>query len=143
MNADVDDTRSRIMACVKSKGNKSTELKFIAILKSQSISGWRRNYSLFGKPDFVFIKNKIAVFIDGCFWHKCPKHCRLPSTNVQYWVDKIDGNSWRDKHVTLVLRKKGWIVIRFWEHDLKGGRSLSRKVALLKKAIISGYIHDK
>lgn len=135
MDKQKKDIRSRIMACVKSSGNKSTEVAFISILKAKSIKGWRRNYARYGKPDFVFLSKRIAVFIDGCFWHKCPEHCRLPSSNVAYWVNKIDGNAKRDRHVTRELRKKGWIVIRFWEHDLKGGRSLSQKFARLKKAI--------
>jgi DNA mismatch endonuclease Vsr len=71
--------RSRIMSRVKSKNNKSTELGFISIIKEKNIIGWRRNYPLIGKPDFVFPKQRIAIFIDGCFWHKCPKHCRMPS----------------------------------------------------------------
>jgi DNA mismatch endonuclease, patch repair protein len=126
------------MACVKSQGNKSTELKFIAILKSRSISGWRRQSKILGKPDFVFPKNKIAVFIDGCFWHGCPKHCRMPATNVQYWTQKIEGNAKRDRQVTKGLKKKGWIVIRFWEHELKGCASLSRKLNRIKNIISEG-----
>lgn len=130
------------MACVKSKGNKSTELKFIDILKARSISGWRRNQDVFGKPDFVFPKRKIAVFIDGCFWHGCPKHCRLPATNVQYWVNKIQGNVKRGKQVNNELKKKGWIVIRVWEHELKGGAVLSRKLNRIKKIISQGAKHQ-
>ena len=131
----MDETRSKIMACVKSKGNKSTELKFIEILKARSISGWRRNQHVFGKPDFVFPKRKIAVFIDGCFWHGCPKHCRLPATNVEYWMNKIQGNVKRGKQVNKELKKKGWIVIRVWEHELKGCAVLSRKLNRIKKII--------
>ncbi len=135
MKSDVDEIRSRIMARVKSKGNKSTELKFIDALKSRSISGWRRHQDVFGKPDFAFPKRKIAVFIDGCFWHGCPKHCRLPATHARYWISKIEGNARRDKQVTRELKKKGWTVIRFWEHELAGGASLSRKLNRLKSII--------
>lgn len=135
MKSEVDESRSKIMARVKSKGNKSTEIKFVEALRAQSISGWRRHLDVHGKPDFVFLKKKIAVFIDGCFWHGCPKHCRLPATNVQYWVEKIKGNVRRDKHVTKDLKKKGWVVFRFWEHELAGGASLSRKLKRLKELV--------
>ena len=135
MKSAVDATRSRIMASVRSKGNKSTEIKFINVLKSHSISGWRRHYDLSGKPDFVFLKKRIAVFIDGCFWHGCPKHCRWPATNVEYWMNKIEGNARHDKQVERQLKKKGWIVIRFWEHELTGGASLSRKLNRFKSIV--------
>jgi DNA mismatch endonuclease (patch repair protein) len=125
--------RSRIMASVKSKNTKSTELKFISILKDTGISGWRRNYRLTGKPDFVFPRLKIAVFIDGCFWHGCPIHCRMPSSNVNYWNGKIKKNKARDKETTKVLKMKGWQVIRIWEHEIKS-RKFSRKLNLLKRA---------
>ena len=96
------------MASVKSRDTKSTELKFISILKEKGITGWRRKYVLSGKPDFVFPRLKIAVFIDGCFWHGCLNHCRMPSSNVIYWKDKIDKNKIRDKKITKTLRMKGW-----------------------------------
>jgi len=104
-------------------------------MKLHSITGWRRNYPAYGKPDFVFPPKRVAVFIDGCFWHRCPKHCRMPASRVQYWEKKIDGNAKRDRHVTKELKKKGWTVIRFWEHDLKGGKALSQKITRLKEAI--------
>ena len=125
--------RSRIMASVKSKNNKSTEIAFISILKDKGIAGWRRNYPLHGKPDFVFPRSKIAVFIDGCFWHKCPKHCRLPASNKDYWHGKIERNRVRDKKVSKNLKDKGWKVIRIWEHEIKA-KDLNRKLKLIKKA---------
>lgn len=113
------EKRSWIMGQVRSKQNKSTELKFIEILNNLSITGWRRNYPLVGKPDFVFPKNRVAAFIDGCFWHGCSKHCRMPSSNKDYWERKIGKNVQRDRKINKELRAKGWKVIRFWEHDLK------------------------
>ena len=113
--------RSRIMASVRSRNTKSTELRFISILKSKGIAGWRRNFTLSGKPDFVFPRLKIAVFIDGCFWHGCPRHCRMPSSNIHYWNDKIEKNKIRDKKITKALKIKGWQVIRIWEHEIKSG----------------------
>jgi DNA mismatch endonuclease, patch repair protein len=114
--------RSKIMASVKSKGNKSTELQFVSILKDKGITGWRRNYPLIGNPDFVFPREKTAVFIDGCFWHSCPLHCRMPASNKNYWNNKIEKNKIRDKKITRTLREKGWQVIRVWEHEIKSSK---------------------
>ncbi len=120
------------MASVKSRDAKSTELKFISLLKEKGITGWRRNYPLTGKPDFVFRRIKIAVFIDGCFWHGCPCHCRMPSSNVNYWNNKIEKNKIRDKKITKALKMKGWQVIRIWEHEIKTGK-LNQKLKRIKK----------
>jgi len=124
--------RSRIMASVKSRNTKSTELRFISILKDKGIASWRRNYPLTGNPDFVFPHLKVAVFIDGCFWHGCLSHCRMPSSNIKYWNDKIENNKIRDKKTTMALKMKGWQVIRIWEHEIKSGR-LNRKLNRIKK----------
>lgn len=126
------ERRAQIMRRITSKGNGSTELAFIKLLRIAKITGWRRNYSLYGRPDFVFTKQKIAVFIDGCFWHGCPKHCRMPLTNRNYWEGKISRNVKRDKSVVKHLKGKGWNVIRFWEHDMKNDRAFKRKIARLK-----------
>lgn len=120
------------MASVKSRNTKSTELRFISILKDKGITGWRRNYPLTGKPDFVFPRLKIAVFIDGCFWHGCPSHCRMPSSNINYWNNKIEKNKIRDKKITKALKMKKWQVIRIWEHEIKTGE-LNRKLNRIKK----------
>ena len=126
--------RSRIMARVKSSGNKSTEAAFIALMKERGITGWRRHLPIFGKPDFVFRKTRIAVFIDGCFWHGCPKHCRMPATNREYWERKIGRNLERDKKVKRELRKAGWTVVRIWEHELKDG-TVSRKLKRIAEVL--------
>ena len=127
--------RSQIMAQVKGTCNKSTELVFAKYLRKSRISGWRRNYRLEGNPDFVFPKCRVAVFIDGCFWHSCPKHCRLPSSNREYWIPKIARNASRDRYITRKLRRSGWHVFRFWEHDMKGGSAFIRKFNLLQKTV--------
>lgn len=115
------------MAQVKSSGNKSTEEKLLAVLRENGIIGWRRNYPLFGKPDFVFPSAKVAVFVDGCFWHGHPRKCRIPKANRLYWVNKIARNVARDRRVTRVLKEKGWKVIRIWE-DSVGNRSTVSRV---------------
>ena len=111
--------RSLIMAKVKSRGNLSTELKAIQIFNELKIVGWRRNYPVQGRPDFVFLKKRIGVFVDGCFWHGCEKHCRMPNSNQGYWQKKINKNKSRDIYVNNRFAKRGWIVFRIWEHDLK------------------------
>lgn len=123
--------RSRIMSRVKSKNNKSTELGFISIIKEKNITGWRRNYPLIGKPDFVFPKQRVAIFIDGCFWHKCPKHCRMPSSNKEYWNQKIEKNRIRDRKTKKLLKEAGWFVVRIWEHEIKQ-KKINRKLNFLK-----------
>ena len=125
--------RSRIMARVKSKGNKSTEAAVVALFRGARVSGWRRNFPLEGKPDFVFPEKRITLFVDGCLWHGCPKHCRIPHTNRSYWINKISTNKRRDDRVRRHLRAKGWVVIRIWEHDIK------TRVALLKIDKIKKY----
>lgn len=113
------EKRSQVMSRIKGKGNKDTELVMIQILRSNHISGWRRNQAVLGKPDFVFPKHKVALFVDGCFWHGCPKHSNMPKNNRQFWEKKLLGNKVRDKFVNRELRKLGWRVVRVWEHELK------------------------
>lgn len=111
--------RSEIMRKVKSKRNKSTELKLIQFFKTYRIKGWRRNYPILGKPDFIFPKLKIAIFADGCFWHGHDCRNTRPRQNAEYWNKKRERNINRDKDVTKKLTKKGWIVIRIWECEIK------------------------
>jgi DNA mismatch endonuclease, patch repair protein len=110
--------RSDIMRAVRSHGNKATELVLVHIFRAHHITGWRRQLAVSGNPDFVFRRERLAVFVDGCFWHGCSKHCRMPKGNANYWKEKIASNKWRDRLVTRTLRKLGWSVLRIWEHDL-------------------------
>jgi len=126
--------RSRIMSRVKSAGNRSTEAAFVALMRERGITGWRRNQPLFGKPDFVFRKARIAVFIDGCFWHACQKHCRMPASNRDYWERKIGRNAERDRKVTRELRQQGWTVVRIWEHEIKAGTAM-RKLGRIRRVV--------
>lgn len=103
------------MRAVKSRGNKSTELKLIEIFKTGKITGWRRNYKLFGKPDFVFPKQHLAIFLDGCFWHGHDCRNTKPADNADYWRVKIERNKQRDELVSKTLSEKGWTVLRIWE----------------------------
>lgn len=110
--------RNELMSRIKSKGNKKTEIAFLNSLKNQKISGWRRHPRLPGTPDFIFKKNKIAIFLDGCFWHGCPIHFKSPTTNTFFWDSKIKNNKDRDKKNIKELKSLGWKVIRIWEHEL-------------------------
>ena len=111
-------TRSELMSRIKSKGNKKTEMALLLELRRQKISGWRRHGKLPGKPDFVFHKAKLAIFLDGCFWHGCPVHFKAPRTRRFYWVSKISKNKSRDRKNNKQLRSMGWKVLHIWEHDL-------------------------
>jgi DNA mismatch endonuclease (patch repair protein) len=113
------EKRSQIMAAIRSKNTRSTERRLRAGLASARISGWRMNAKdLAGKPDFVFDDKKIAIFVDGCFWHGCK--CKRPSkTHSDFWKNKIETNIARDKKVSNALRRQGWKVVRIKEHELK------------------------
>jgi DNA mismatch endonuclease (patch repair protein) len=111
--------RSEVMSHIRGTNNKGTELLLIRILRRAGISGWRRNQSIFGKPDFLFRKDKVALFVDGCFWHSCRKHSNIPTNNRAFWTKKLEANKARDRRVTRVLKRDGWKVVRIWEHDLR------------------------
>lgn len=112
------EKRSEVMSHIRGKENKDTELALIHILRKYKISGWRRNQPIYGKPDFIFLKYKVALFVDGCFWHVCPDHCNFPKNNEEFWRKKLQSNLNRDFTVNQVLASKGWKVIRIWEHEL-------------------------
>lgn len=111
--------RSEVMRKIRSKGNKSTELRLIQIFNKMGIKGWRRHYQIKGKPDFVFLKDRIAIFVDGCFWHG--HNCRnvTAKDNAEFWHNKIVKNKERDARATEGLEIRGWMVIRIWECELK------------------------
>ena len=124
--------RSRIMSAIRSRGNKSTEVRLIKIMKWHKIIGWRRDWPLPGKPDFVFPKNRLAVFVDGCFWHGCPRCYTEPKQNTEFWREKIRRNTLRDRRIRSLLRTKGWHVLRLWEHSLANDNVVASRI---KRAI--------
>ena len=86
------------------------------------------------RPDIVFTKARVAVFIDGCFWHACPKHASWPKTNAEWWERKILANVERDRRHDAELRSAGWRVLRIWEHELPSrAAERIRSVVLRKK----------
>jgi DNA mismatch endonuclease (patch repair protein) len=88
---------------------------------------------LIGRPDFIFREEKVAVFVDGCFWHACPRCYRAPSSNKKYWTEKRARNSRRDKIVGKLLRQSGWGVIRIWEHELRNSERVLKRIQLAIK----------
>ena len=126
--------RSAVMARIRSRGNRDTELRMIALFRTEGITGWRRGVRLFGKPDFVFRRERVAVFVDGCFWHGCPRHGTMPAGNRAFWIAKLTRNAARDREVTRTLRRAGWRVLRVWECALTRKRC-ARTAARFARAL--------
>lgn len=122
--------RSILMSRVRGRGNRRTELAFAKVLRGNRLTGWRRHQAIPGTPDFVFSSLRLAIFVDGCFWHCCPKHATEPKNNGAFWKAKLARNRARDRSVTRELRLKGWTVLRIWEHELatKKRRRLLQKL---------------
>jgi DNA mismatch endonuclease (patch repair protein) len=129
--------RSEIMSKVRSRGNLRTELAMVKLLRANKITGWRRHYPIVGTPDFVFLKERLAIFVDGCFWHGCPKCFVEPKSNRAFWNTKIRRNKQRDFEVAQKLRKAKWHVLRVWEHQL-----LAAKKTRLLKTILRRIGHQ-
>jgi len=110
--------RSQIMSRVRAHGNERTELALIRVFRRHHLAGWRRRVRLFGSPDFLFPKYRVALFVDGCFWHGCPEHATRPKTNRAFWEKKLLRNSERDILVSRTLKRRGWRVLRIWQHEL-------------------------
>lgn len=81
------------------------------------------------RPDLVFTKRKVCVFVDGCFWHRCPEHGSQPKSNKAFWEEKLARNVARDERATKALELRGWRVVRFWEHD--DPQSAAQKIAAI------------
>jgi DNA mismatch endonuclease (patch repair protein) len=112
--------RSARMSLVRARGNKSTELLVENMLIANRLNGWVKHPAeIPGTPDFYFPSSRLAVFVDGCFWHMCPRCGRLPKTRKRFWRDKIDENRRRDNRVRRRLRKLGYATLRIWEHELR------------------------
>ena len=126
--------RSQLMSKIRSRGNKETELRLVAMLRQAGIIGWRRHQAIMGTPDFTFRSAHVVVFVDGCFWHACPLCFKPPKTNRPYWRAKIARNIRRDRTVTRALRNSGWRVIRIWSHQLSKPNAV---MARLREAIAS------
>ena len=105
--------RSFCMSRIRSRNTKPE------LLLKKKLKGDIYQPKAFGRPDFINYKRKEVIFIDGCFWHKCPNHFVKPKSNKKYWLPKIERNIQRDKEINLVYKIAGWKVKRIWEHNLK------------------------
>ena len=106
--------RSYNMSRIRSKGTKP-ELMIRPLMRKL---GFAYQPKMYGHPDFADKKTRTVVFIDGCFWHKCPRHFKPPKSNKVYWMQKINNNVKRDKIINKYYKGLGWSVVRVWEHEL-------------------------
>jgi len=128
--------RRKTMRAVKGKGT-SLERQLSAMLAGMGLSGWKKNVGVItGKPDVVFLQERVLIFIDGCFWHGCP-HCnrKLPKTNREYWERKIKRTIERDKRNTKDLVENGWRVMRIWEHEMQNAAARSNIRSRIREAV--------
>jgi DNA mismatch endonuclease (patch repair protein) len=146
--------RSQVMSHIRGRANKDTEIALAKFLRRNRITGWRRQVEIRGRdaalrrpqtsqrdvptfrvrPDFVFRQARLALFVDGCFWHGCPKHATKPKSNRAFWHRKLSRNKQRDRLVNQTLRLANWRVLRIWEHDLQRAiKKPQNEVRLLKR----------
>lgn len=112
--------RSLVMARIRGGDNRSTERRLAAMLRARGIAGWTlRAPDVVGRPDVYFTEARIAIFVDGCFWHACPRCFTMPRHNRAFWARKIRANLRRDRFVRRALRRAGVRVLRLWEHDVE------------------------
>ena len=132
------EQRSRCMSRIRGRDTGPEVLVRRALwLRGQR---YRLHSALPGRPDIVFPRERIAVFIDGCFWHRCPVHFRKPATNAYAWEAKISGNVERDRQVDVRLIGEGWEVLRFWEHQVdesaaKVAAQITERVAVAQRRL--------
>lgn len=139
--------RSEVMAAIRGRGNKSTEVAFAKAMRKAGITGWRRHISFrlhFNsrgtashkrkittrviRPDFTFREQRLVIFVDGCFWHQCPIHSTKPKQNASFWAEKLAANAARDKATNKAFKKRGWRVMRVWEHELDSVDAVLRRL---------------
>lgn len=130
------EKRSLVMGAIRGRGNRSTERTFAAFLRRSGLRGWTlHSKEVAGNPDFYFRRLQLAVFVDGCFWHGCPRCYRAPRQNAAFWALKIGRNRKRDRAVRRALRRQGVRVVRIWEHDVEARTArLARVLKLLRTA---------
>lgn len=127
--------RSYNMSRIRSLGNRTTETFLIGLFREWHVKGWRRGVALCGRPDFVFTRARVAVFVDGCFWHNCQRCKFKPSSNVKYWEEKFARNKMRDESVIRALRVRGWSVVRIWEHELRNALRIEKRLRSLMQLL--------
>lgn len=133
---DVSRERSKQMGRIGGRGNKSTEWRLRLALVRAGISGWRLHPAeLPGNPDFYFPRSRLVIFVDGCFWHRCPRCGHLPKTRRGFWRAKLLTTVKRDREITRTLCAAGLTVLRVWEHELRAEREqvLARLTSLVAR----------
>jgi len=120
------EKRSEIMSKIKGK-NTGIEISFRRALWKAGLRGWRIHWGKY-RIDVAFTKKKIAIFIDGCFWHGCLEHYKKPKSNGKYWLPKIEANKERDQRTIETLEREGWTVVRIWEHDLGKNEDIVKQI---------------
>jgi DNA mismatch endonuclease, patch repair protein len=127
--------RPKTMRSIRSRGNRSTEVRLALLLEKDGIQGWVSHARVAGSfPDFSFPSQQLAIYVDGCFWHSCPIHSHPPAHNKGYWVPKLAGNKIRDSLAVDRLARLGWRSLRIWEHELSDGPGVIEKI---KQALAS------
>ncbi len=120
--------RSYVMSRIRSVNTKP-EIALRRHLRALGIKNYRLHSKVPGTPDVVIPSAKIALFVDGCFWHGCSRCYKAPTSNKRFWSNKLEKNINRDKKVTRMLKASGWVVARFWEHQMNGDlRDIDRKL---------------
>lgn len=138
----VSTKASRNFSAVRGRNNRTTEVRFRLALVRAGISGWSvQPGNLPGNPDFVFARHKIVVFVDGCFWHGCPRCGHIPKTNSAFWRAKIQRNMARDRNNRRKLVKRKFRVTRIWEHQLQG--DLNACITRIQKLLGQNQGQDK
>lgn len=127
--------RSYCMSQIRPKSTKA-EVSLRKAIWSAGIKGYRLHpEKVPGRPDIYFAKRKVAIFVDGCFWHECPKCFIKPKTNKKFWNEKIRQNKTRDQETNKELKKSGIKVIRIWEHEIKNKSNTSKMIFRIQTAI--------
>jgi DNA mismatch endonuclease, patch repair protein len=127
------------MAAVK-RSNTKPEIALRHALHAAGLR-YRKDYPLrvggkLIRPDIAFTRSRLAVFIDGCFWHRCPQHGELPATNVGFWATKLEANAARDREQDRLLCNAGWLVLRIWEHEPLDAAVAAVRLALTSRAAV-------
>jgi len=132
--------RSSLMGKVRGRDNASTERRVEVVLRAAGLRGWIKHpRQVLGKPDFYFPEFRTALFVDGCFWHACPRCSRrTPRTRRAFWEAKIEENRLRDARTRRRLRRLGIHCVRVWEHEATKTSWLARLRLVLER---SGRVH--
>ena len=112
------EQRRKNMRAIKSTHTKMED-KVCYALWNRGLRFRKNVNTLPGKPDIAIKKHKLVIFLDSCFWHKCPKHFKQPKSNLEYWIPKIDRNVNRDKEINKFYSEHNWHLMRIWEHEIK------------------------